>query len=305
MVRLTVALAAAVFAAACSPIAATTSTTTVGSPTSTAGSARPPFCETQWAGRSSGRVTDERLREISGAVMSRAHAGIIWVHNDSGDDPVVYAIAHDGTLQGLVTLPDVAARDWEDMAIGPGPQPGDYLYLADIGDNRGARESVQIHRIAEPSPTDTRADGGDMLTITYPDGPTEAETLLVDPVSGEMLIVGKALSGRTPLFTIPAGTAWSGVVEAGPAGHLTLGTFALATGGDATERLVVIRTYDEVFVWERSGGTLAETITGPGCRLATVADRQGEAIALDPDSDRFFALSEGTGEPLLVFEPLP
>ena len=251
-------------------------------------------------------MTDEQLAEISGAVVSRAHPGTIWVHNDSGNDPAVFALGLDGSLRGRVELPDLSARDWEDIAIGPGPGPGDYLYLADVGDNNRVRESVQIHRIAEPAPDGGHAEGGETLTIGYPEGPTEAETLLVDPSSGEIVIVGKALSGRTPLFSIPSGIAWTGVVEAVPAGHLTLGSFALATGGDATDRRVVVRTYDEIFLWERrEGESLVEALGRPGCRLASIADRQGEAIALDPGSDRLFALSEGTGEALLVFEPGP
>ena len=184
-----------------------------------------------------------------------------------------------------------------------GPDPGpDYLYLADIGDNRETRDEVLIHRIPEPDPTTGVVGGGETLHVTYPLGPTEAETLLVDPINGDMLILGKALSGRTLVYELPGTVDWSMPQEATHVGEIGLGTFALATGGDAGVELIVIRTYDEVFAWERRPGEdLAAGLASPRCRVASVNEAQGEAIALTPDESAFFTVSEGEHQPVLRF----
>jgi hypothetical protein len=246
------------------------------------------------------------LTEISGAAVSSKHEGTIWLHNDSGDDAVVYAVDQAGAGIARVELPDLSARDWEDMAIGPGPDSTlSYLYLADIGDNSGRREEVLVHRIPEPELVSGSSSGGETLRVTYPLGPMEAETLIVDPDTGEMLIVGKALSGITTVYGLAGGLDWSTPHEATYLGEIMLGTFALATGGDAGTERIVIRTYDEVFMWERRpGDTLATALFTPSCRAASIREEQGEAIALTADEQGFYTASEGVRSPLSrYFEP--
>ena len=144
----------ALFAAACS--SDTTSPSTAPQPATTTRAAtvdattatteappRPPACDARWEAQQTGVIESAELTEISGAAISSTHEGTIWLHNDSGNDPAVYAVDIAGTELARISLPNLSARDWEDMAIGPGPDPSlDYLYLADIGDNSGRREDV-------------------------------------------------------------------------------------------------------------------------------------------------------------------
>jgi hypothetical protein len=250
-----------------------------------------------------GVVTDPGLAEVSGAAVSRTQAGVLWVHNDSGDEAAVSALTLEGDTLARVTFPDLGARDWEDMAIGPGPGEGDYLYLGDIGDNNTSHASVFIHRVPEPLPVTASVSGGETLEVVYPDGPVEAESLLVDPLTGDILIVGKALSGMTPVFEIPGDVDWGTPQTATLVGTIPLGTFAVATGGDADSTRIVVRTYDEVFLWERrSGESIGATLLRGGCRVAKAADRQGEAVALQPGTPAFYTLSEGVGQPILLYQ---
>ncbi len=284
-----------------------TSTSTSSVPATTAAPlSRPAFCEIRWEPNQTGVVESNELNEISGAAISLRHEGVVWLHNDSGSDPSVWAADVSGTDLGRVSLPDLTARDWEDIALGPGPDPTlSYLYLADIGDNSARRDDVRIHRIPEPVPETGVMSGGETLVITYPSGPVEAETLLVDPTNGDIVLAGKALSGTTPLYGLPGDVDWSLPHQATFLGEIELGTFALATGGDAGASRIVIRTYDEVFTWERPpGASLAEALLTPPCRIAAVDEEQGEAIALTPDEQGFYTVSEGANQPISRFTDL-
>src|SRR5690606_40663018 len=67
---------------------------------------------------------------------SRHNPGVLWTHNDSDvDGPQVYAFAAaDARYLGRWRLGGAAVRDWEDMAIGPGKDGGDALYVGDFGE---------------------------------------------------------------------------------------------------------------------------------------------------------------------------
>ena len=80
-------------------------------------------------------VASDELNEISGVVESRTRTGVLWVHNDSGDTARIFAIGLDGRTLGTFGLAGIQARDWEDLAAGPGPVAGRrYLFVGDIGD---------------------------------------------------------------------------------------------------------------------------------------------------------------------------
>jgi hypothetical protein len=64
------------------------------------------------------------INESSGLAASRSNPGIYWTHNDSGDEPFVYAFDATGESRGVFRVTGAQARDWEDMAVGPGPGRG-------------------------------------------------------------------------------------------------------------------------------------------------------------------------------------
>ncbi len=135
----------------------------------------------------SGRVTHSPIEEMSGIVKSVIYPNVFWVHNDSGDEPRLFAIRADGSavmpswlgrefftgatpVEGKKPFPgihiDVAANsDWEDIAI-----DGDTLYIADTGNNGNARRDLGLYVLAEPNPEATfQTRPLKWLPITYPD----------------------------------------------------------------------------------------------------------------------------------------
>ena len=291
-----VALAAgvAVGLAACGGGAApatTGSTAAIASTTkATKKSIAPALCGTLRV-RVAGRVTAPDATELSGLVASPAQPGVLWAHNDSGDRARLFALRTDGSLIASLDVPGAEAVDWEDIAVGP----GDELLVGDIGDNDSARASIDVYRVPEPRLASGPAATAPATRVrfTYPDGAHDAETLLADRRTGEVVVVTKRLDGRSGVY---AGRLASGTLKR--TGTLRLGLGGLATAGDvsADGKVIAIRTYTALYVWARSpGATIAATLARPPCvgsaRLAR--EGQGESLALSGDGRSFFTVPEG------------
>jgi hypothetical protein len=249
-----------------------------------------------------GRLAAPEATEISGLVAGPTQPGLLWAHNDSGDRARIFALRSDGSLIASLDVPGAEATDWEDIAVGP----GDDLLLGDIGDNRSARKDIDIYRVPEPrladEPTTTAA--ATRLRLTYPDGAHDAETLLADPRTGEIVIVTKRLDGRSGVYAghAPARDV-PGETVLHHAADLRLGFAGLATAGDvsADGRTVAIRTYTALYAWTRKpGASLAATLKGKPCVGSAQLGRegQGESLALSRDGRSFFTVPEGAGAAL-------
>ena len=120
-----------------------------------------------------GRMPPE-LRESSGLGASRTYPGVFWTHNDSGDEPRLYALDADAALLATIEVIGADARDWEAMTLGRCPTVSDRscLYVADMGDNRSVRESVALYIVEEPDPFGGDAEVPLVGTVpfVYPDG---------------------------------------------------------------------------------------------------------------------------------------
>ena len=83
-----------------------------------------------------GTLQSEELIETSGLAASRLHAGVLYAHNDSGSDAVLFALHPDGSTAGRFAVEGVDNRDWEAMAAGPCPgKAGHCFVLGDAGVN--------------------------------------------------------------------------------------------------------------------------------------------------------------------------
>jgi hypothetical protein len=276
-------------------------------------------------------VQSPELIEISGLAASRKQEGVLWAHNDSGDAARVFAMGLDGRELGTFDLQGTEAIDWEDMALGPGPDPDlDYLYLGDIGDNAAQRPEIVVYRMPEPV-VDAAGEVpptfglGERIVLRYPDRPHDAETLFSDPETGDLLILTKELTGG-PAFLFRAAadaiSAADAVVTLEAAGQvdfqalrsavripegsppLPSGLGHLPTGGDiaADASAVAVRTYSTVWVWERrEGQSIAQALAGTPCEAPSQLEPQGEAIALLPDGSGYVTASEGVNPPLYRF----
>lgn len=148
-----------------------------------------------------GRLEHPAIREASGIVASRRFPGIFWVHNDSGNPPLLFAVRRDGTLvrEYRVAAPNV---DWEDIAA----DDAGHLYIGDIGNNGQLLALRAIHRLDEPDPAQPAAG---LLPVTrtsiytFPHGERfDAEGLVV--TGGRALVFSKRLDGREAgIYAVP------------------------------------------------------------------------------------------------------
>lgn len=246
-----------------------------------------------------GTVANPEATEISGIVASRQYPGVLWMHNDSGGGAVIYATSITGEELGTFEL-DTFSIDWEDIAIGPGPDPEtDYLYIADTGDNLHFRPTVAVQRIAEPVPD----PAGGLITdiaeiqLLYPESGPDSEALLVDPVTGDILLVTKPESGGDAvIYRAPSSQLTDGVtvslVEVGTF-PLERGLFVTGADIDHTGAAIVFRGYNEVWFWHRTDLEFVATFATEPCRTPSTAEVQGEAIAFAADGLSYYTVSEG------------
>lgn len=256
-----------------------------------------------------GALSSRELDEVSGLVQSRKQAGVIWVHNDSGDSARIFAIDARGQLLAEVELGGASARDFEDIALAPaGSGSHDWLYVADTGNNLHLRASVQIYRIAEPEldgHTRHFKRAAHTIEVRYADGAHDAETLLADPRTGDLYLVEKgpflARRQQVGVYRIAREDAERGRATAQRVATVALGP---TTAGDvlADGSGIAIRNYSHARFWPRAPDeSFAAALHKAGCDLP-LADRgeQGEAFGFAADGTSFLTIAEGEGAPLHV-----
>lgn len=273
-----------------------------------------------------------RLRENSGATMSAVQPGLIFTINDSGNEPLLFALDTTGTLRGTWQIQGAVNHDWEAIAAGPcaqtpavGSPDSSYscLYIGDVGDNEAERESVTIYRVREPKAgaTDSLSTlSAESLSFRYEKGAHDVEAMFVSRDGALNLITKRPLRGwsfrlrPSLVFRVPA-SAWgrgpavahrvdSLAIVPGSAPNRTITDASLSRDG----RYLAVRTYWQVYVFstDSTTGRVNAPIAPTTCNIATLRERQGEGISWYLDTRKLLVTSEGVSEPMRVIEcPLP
>ncbi len=225
---------------------------------------------------------DRDIDESSGLALQD---GLALTVNDSGDDPVVYAVDPDtGETVGRTTYTTDEVEDVEGLAVGPDGT----VWVGDIGDNATERDSVAVYALP-PVGRGDRAVEATRYELTYRDGAHNAETLLADPRDGRLYVVTKQLFGGE-VFAAPRRLDEDGPNVLEPVASVN----GLLTDGAFTPdgRHALLRGYGRVW--------LAESDTWRYLANMPLPDqRQGEGIAVTDDPDSFLVSSEGARTPVL------
>jgi hypothetical protein len=240
-----------------------------------------------------------RLIESSGVTPSMRRVGVLWTHNDSGDQPTLYATDSAGDDLGSVRLADARNVDWEDLGSGPcAPEARRCLYVADIGDNGRSRDHIVIYRLVEPEPPLGPADTERVVplesatALRYPDHAHDAEAIAVT-ATGRLFIITKEILGRPRMFAAPPRAVPQrpgevdtlrlvGALDIAPnLARLRLATGAAVSPDGAT---LAVRTYSSMHFFRLRGDSLPTPLTPPEGLTIPFVEPQGEGVAfLSPD----------------------
>jgi hypothetical protein len=258
-------------------------------------------------------LEEKGVDESSGVVASRRNPGLYWTHNDSGDGPFLYAFDRKGRRRGVWRVAGAEARDWEDVAAGPGPIKGQsYLYVGDIGDNDKDRKEIVVYRVAEPvvnadtvvnsttEPYETAP--AEVIRLRYPDGKHDAEALAVHPETGDLYVITKTRNptSATGVYKLAAPYPAAAVNTLEKIGELRVPSLfpGMLTGADISPdgRRVVLCDYFNAYELaqaEGAAGSFDEVWKQKPAVVKLGQRPQGEAICYGLDGQSILATSEG------------
>lgn len=254
-----------------------------------------------------GIVDHQVINEASGIAKSIVNPGKLWTHNDSGGKPELYLIDTTGETSSTFYIEGINSRDWEDIATGPGPEDGkSYIYVADIGDNMSAHSSYKIYRIPEPSvSTSGNAQDTirqvDVIAYVYPDGPRDAETLMIDPLTRDIYVISKR-DTHEHIYRAAFPQSTTEVFTIEKTGEIPInigGIFDQIVGGDISSdgMEILLKSYVTVYYWQRESAStsITELLNTSPIKLPYVVEPQGEAIGFAIDNNSYYTLSESQG----------
>ena len=237
-----------------------------------------------------------QYKEISGICYSKKNPGLFWAQQDGGNAAALLLIDTNGIVRTELPLQGAANRDWEDITIA-----GKDLYIAETGDNGLKHQEYAVYRLPEPAATDTVIKTWEKISFAYPDGPHDAEALLVDPGTKDIYIITKRdKPSRIYRIAYPYSKGLNNAVSLGQIGF---GGVVSASWSPDGKRLLV-KTYFAVFSYTRKPGEpLAATLKKIPQSIPYYPEPQGEAISFTADGKGFVTLSEkGFGKEVKLYK---
>jgi hypothetical protein len=274
------------------------------------------------------------LTESSAAAMSFGQPGVFFTINDSGNDPLLFALDTTGADRGVWRVAGATNVDWEAASIGPCVvnrvivpavgMPDECVYIGDTGDNGEKRPTRVIYRVPEPRAQRAGVVGdltAEVLRYRYPDGPHDVEAMYVPP-NGDIYLITKRprrdAAGRLRpalVFMLPP-DAWG---KPEPVVAQLVDSLAIVPGSaplryitDAAlapdARSLAVRTYAQVFTFavDPATGRVRGAIPPAVCNIVALDVWQGEGITWLGRSNKLLLTSEGHNSPLQIVEcPMP
>lgn len=248
------------------------------------------------------KIVRQDYNELSGIAASKINKGILYVHDDNKNMPIIITNTKGDDL-GLILLDNAPTINPEDISVGPGPDPSkSYIYYADIGDNNTNRSSVNVYRLEEPVLTNPNPQTQIHLTperiqLKYPTGSFNAETILVDPLTKDIYIATKE-SNRTTIYIAPYPQSTTSITTLKP---IVKANFDLLTSGDVSPdgKEILLRNKGQIFYWQRDPQkTIAATILSKPFRAPYIGNEpQGEGVGFAADGSGYYTDTEIKSHP--------
>ena len=276
-----------------------------------------------------GNLSDSNLKEASGIVASRRRADVLWVINDSGDEPLIYAVGLDGSDFGHVPIRNARNQDWEDLAAFVYNRTA-FLLIADCGDNENNRKSCVLYIVEEPRVNPTGIvekaplEWSCRIEYVYADGPRDCEGVAVDVHRREILLLTKR-DEPPVLYSLPLTFTQSDKVQtARPVARV--GGIPKPTAEDIREdplfgrfrsqptamdispdgKIIAVLTYKRPYLFYRQENeSWPRVFDRPPVPLDMPRMRQAEAMSFSTDGTSLIVTSEKLPAPLYRLDIKP
>lgn len=261
-----------------------------------------------------GKIKSADITESSGVAASRCQENVLWTHNDSGDDAYIFALDLEGNNLGTWKIANAENIDWEDIASSKDKTGKCYLYIGEIGDNKLRRREHAVIRVAEPTVSDATKSTSkknslnistfEVVRFVYPDFDQDAETLMVEPISGDIYIVTKRVSGPSGVYRVKPNFGHSESQRAEKVTELSVPSIpnGFVTGGDISPdgRRMVICDYAQAYEWSLAENVAFDEIWKQEPTRIDLGKRKGgESVCYSANGSSIFATSEGRNPPLI------
>jgi len=262
-----------------------------------------------------GKIESGEIRESSGLAASKCQPDVLWTHNDSGDDAFIFALDLKGEKLGTWKVANAKNYDWEDIAEIKTAGGECVLYIGDIGNNTRVRDEFTIYRVKEPTVSaadkssskknPVATEPAQIIKFTYPDMRRDAETLMVHPVSGDIYILSKRMSGASAVYKLKSDFDPTKSSALEKLADLSVPAIpnGLLTGGDISpdgKRVILCDYFNAYELVLPDGAKNFDEIWKQAPETVELGAReQGESVAYSADGKSIFATSEKKDSPLI------
>ena len=262
-----------------------------------------------------GTIKSDEITESSGLATSQCSRNVFWTHNDSGDKAFIFALDEKGEKLGTWKVSSAKNNDWEDIAAYKNENGECFLLVGDIGNNVRVRGEFDVYKIKEPkvSASDKSSskknprltESAEDIKFSYPDMRHDAETLMVNPRSGDIYILTKRLSGASGVYKLAADSDFTKPIVAEKIADFTVPAVpnGFLTGGDVSpdgRRIIVCDYFNayEIVLPEKEKNF--DEIWKQKPAIVELGERsQGEAVCYSADGQSIFATSEKKDSPFI------
>jgi len=267
-----------------------------------------------------GQIKSGDILESSGIAASRCQNDVIWTHNDSDEGPYIFAFKPTGESLGTWKIQGSENVDWEDIAAYKDKSGKCFLYLGDIGNNELQFFEHSIYRVEEPivKEPDARSnrknpiniEAAELVRFKYPDTKQNAETLVVQPMTGSIYVLTKRLVGPSGVYRVKPDFGKAEIQKAQIIAEISLPAIpnGLLTGGDVSPdgKRVILCDYSQGYEFTLPDGVANfDEIWLQKPKIVDLGERnQGESVCYSVDGSSIFATTEGQRSPVIEVKRL-
>lgn len=264
-----------------------------------------------------GRIEADDIKESSGLTASECQ-DVLWTHNDAGSDAFIFGMSTEGKHLGTWRVEGSRNTDWESIATYKDPTGKCFLIIGDIGDNAEDRPELEIYRIPEPTisaetsrssaANPLRTEPAQSMKYTYPNGSSNAETILVHPQTGDIYVVTKKKSGPAGVYKIKPAFGAAAAVKSEKVADVSVPSKpeGLLTGGSISpdgKRVMLCDLKSGYEFVMPDGGASPDAIWAQKPFVVDLGDRkQGEGVSYGRDGVSLYASSEKKNTPLFMIK---